>query len=67
MSGPFAAVHNHKSTKNTKKQPVFFVSLVCFVVHITPLPSTQCLGNRIVSRSEALSIPLTECGSPVGR
>lgn len=29
--------------------------------------STQCLGKRIVSSSEAFSIPLTECGSPVGR
>ena len=31
------------------------------------LSATQCLGRRIVSRSEAFSIPLTECGSPVGR
>jgi hypothetical protein len=29
--------------------------------------STQWPGNRIVSKSEALLIPLTECGSPVGR
>jgi hypothetical protein len=28
---------------------------------------SQCLGRRIVSRSEAFSIPLTLCGSPVGR
>src|SRR5262249_2987438 len=25
---------------------------------------SQCLGRRIVSRSEAFSIPLTLCGSP---
>jgi hypothetical protein len=30
-------------------------------------PSTHCLGRRTVSRSDASSIPLTECGSPVGR
>src|SRR5262245_19872674 len=28
---------------------------------------SQCLGRRIVSRSEAFSIPLTVCGAPVGR
>jgi len=32
-----------------------------------PASSAQCLGRRIVSSSEAISIPLTECGSPVGR
>jgi hypothetical protein len=30
-------------------------------------PSTQCFGKRTVTRSEASSIPWTECGSPVGR
>lgn len=27
----------------------------------------QCVGRRIVSKSEAFSIPLTVCGAPLGR
>ena len=47
------------------KTPV--VMLLLLVKESRSWRRSQCLGRRTVSKREASSIPLTVCGSPVGR